>query len=694
LPRRDKDAKRQADNAYILRKSQHSRDIARDYPPPGDLARRKSCELDLRRFCESYFPNAFALPWCPDHLKAIGRLEEVTLRGGLFALAMPRGSGKTAISVRAAIWALLYGHRRFVCLVGATKKHAEEILKTIKTELTYNDELVRDFRQVCYPLVRLENNARKRVGQLFDGRQTRIEWTADRLTFPVLPAPALDGPDVGGSTVTVASITGALRGQSSTLHDGTILRPELVILDDPQTRESAASPQQNADRIATVKGDVLGMAGPGRKIAAVMPCTVIREADMASDLLDRKKNPEWSGQLTKMLYAFPADEGLWDRYWSIRGEAMEAGRGVGECNEFYAERREAMDLGALVAWPERFEPDEISGVQHAMNLLFRDRHAFFAEYQNEPLPPEGSQGVELSPDAILAKINRVPRRAVPAECGRLTAMIDVQQELLYFAVCAWEDDFTGAVIDYGTFPDQKRPYFALDDARETLSRLHPSAGIEGRIFAGLEAATELVLGREWPRADGAALKIERCLIDAGKWTDTILKFCRESKHAAILTPSHGQFFGPDSKPMREYRPEAGGRQGFHWRMPGAVGRRAVRHVNIDTNFYKSFVHGRLGVARGDRGSLSLFGSDPKAHRMLADHLTAEGCFPQISEKTGRRVEVWRLKPGRPDNHLFDCFVGCCVAASMQGVALAESTASAAPRRRRLSMAEMKAQRRP
>lgn len=36
-------------------------------------------------------------------------------------------------------------------------------------------------------------------------------------------------------------------------------------------------------------------------------------------------------------------------------------------------------------WPERFNHDELSAIQHAMNLKLQDEAAFFAEYQNEPL---------------------------------------------------------------------------------------------------------------------------------------------------------------------------------------------------------------------------------------------------------------------------------------------------------------------
>jgi len=63
-------------------------------------------------------------------------------------------------------------------------------------------------------------------------------------------------------------------------------------------------------------------------------------------------------------------------------------------------------------------------------------------------------------------------------------------------VAAWEDDFTGYVVDYGTFPDQKRPYFTLRDARHTLAAVTKASGLEGAIYAGLEKLTGDYLVRE------------------------------------------------------------------------------------------------------------------------------------------------------------------------------------------------------
>src|SRR6185295_15548526 len=143
---------------------------------------------------------------------------------------------------------------------------------------------------------------------------------------------------------------------------------------------------QCATRESILAGAVLGLSGPGKKIAGVMPCTVIRPGDMADRILDPGKHPEWNGERTKMVYVFPTNESLWQRYAEIRAESFRAGHEGREATEYYVQNREEMDLGAQVAWPERFNPDEQSAVQHAMNLKLQDEAAVHAEYQNTPLP--------------------------------------------------------------------------------------------------------------------------------------------------------------------------------------------------------------------------------------------------------------------------------------------------------------------
>ena len=681
MPYADQNKKRNASNAYSLDRSENRRDITAGYPEQGNMDLRIACERDFRLFCESYFPNAFYLAWGEEQLKAIEHMQRVVLEGGLFAFAMPRSTGKTALAVRASLWSLLYGHRRFVTLLAATEEQAKSLLAHFKAEIVDNETLARDFRQVCYPIGKLENNGRKAIGQLFDGEQTRITWKDDRLTFPIMPDWACDGANVGGSVIRVTGLTsGNIRGQSATLPSGEIIRPELVLLDDPQTRESAASPSQNATREAIIKGDVLGMSGPKKRIAALMACTVIRKDDMADLMLDRKRNPSWSGQKTKMVLSFPTSEKLWDEYKEIRIEDLESRQGTARCNEFYRLRQAEMDAGGSVSWSARFNEDEISAIQHAMNLrIERGEAAFFAEYQNEPIPDVEIYSEDMTAEQVMAKINGLHRGRVPERCNRVTAFIDVHGSLLFYLVAAWADDFTGYVIDYGAYPEQKRPYFTLRDAKNTLSAVVKGAGEEGQIRGGLENLTSSLLTRNWLRDDGVELKIERCLIDSGYSTDTVVEFCRSSPFGAILMPSKGLGITARQKPMREWPPRPGERGGLNWRLSAAKGSRGTRQAQHDANFWKTFVFARLSSAMGDRGCLSIYGSKPTDHRLLADHMTSE--YRTRTGGQGRELYEWSKRPN-VDNHLLDCLIGATVAASIQGVAMSETATKAGPKIKR------------
>ncbi|MGI5872103.1 MAG: terminase gpA endonuclease subunit [Bacillota bacterium] len=640
--------------------------------------RKAACERNFQLFCESYFPETYSLEWSPDHLKVIERIETAVLSGGLFALAMPRGSGKSTLAETAAIWSMVYGHREFVTLIGATESAALEMLDSIKTELEVNENLAADFPEVCYPIEQLDGIANRCAGQLFHGERTRITWTSNEIVLPTIK-----DSRASGIIVRVAGITGRVRGMKYKRADGRSVRPSLVIIDDPQTSESAGSLEQTRKRVRVLAGDILGLAGPGQKISGIMPCTIIRPGDMADIILNRNTHPDWNGEKTRMVYRFPTNMKLWEEYAEIRAEALRTEGNFQKATEFYLANREAMDAGAEVSWEARYNHDEVSALQHAMNLKFQDEAAFMSEYQNDPLPDDTADDSLLSVDEICAKINGLARRRVPLKCDRLTMFVDVQKALLFYVVIAWAEDFTGAVIDYGSWPDQHRHEYSLADANPSIQTLFPKAGFEGALYAALSALTDECLGREWEREDGAVLKIERALVDAnwGQSTDVVYQFCRQNVHAGVLLPSHGRYVGASSKPMTEYRKQPGDRLGLNWMMPNVAGKRAIRHVIYDSNYWKSFIHARLAVPLGDKGSLSLYGRLPGIHQLFAEHLTAE--YRVKTQGRGRWVDEWKLKPERSDNHWLDCTAGCAVCASMLGATLPEllSTARPAPRPR-------------
>ncbi len=652
------------------------RDIG-ELPEVVNAERKAKAERDFRFFCEQYFPQTFHLPWSPDHLKVVAKIELAVLEGGLFAMAMPRASGKTSLCETACLWALVYGHREFVALIGSDEEHAANMLESIKAELENSERLLEDFPEVVFPIHALAGIHQRAAGQLYQGKQTHIGWTARELVLPTIP-----GSKASGGIIRVAGITGRIRGMKHKRADGTSIRPSLVLIDDPQTDESARSPSQCATRERILAGAILGLAGPGKKIAGLMTLTVVRPDDMADRILDRDKHPQWQGERTKMVYAWPANEAMWARYTELWREGMRADRGIAEATAFYRAHREEMDEGAVIAWPERHHPDELSAIQHAIDLkLDRGEAAFWAEYQNEPLPEDVPDDDLLTADQIAGKANGHKRGEIPIGCTHLTMFIDVQAKALFWLVAAWEDDFAGCVIDYGTEPDQKAAYFTLRDVRRTLAMTAPRAGLEGAIYAGLERLTDRMIGKEWRRDDGAAVRIDRCLIDAnwGQSSDVVYQFCRQSKYAGVVMPSHGRYVGASSIPFSDYKRKRGDRVGLNWRIPVVKGRRAVRHVVFDTNYWKSFVHARFAVAMGDPGCLALFGSKAEQHRLLAEHLTSE--YRVKTEGRGRTVDEWKLRADGLDNHWLDCLVGCAVAASLQGAALFGTDLQPAPKRR-------------
>ena len=666
-------------DSHRRRTAERQRDISTSgreigpLPKVANRRRRKKCERSLRAYCETYRRETFNLKWSPDHLRVIKKLEAAILGGGLVAIAMPRGTGKTSLCEAAAEWAILYGHRRFLVIIGATEEAAAESLDSIKMEIEENELLLADFPETCYPVVRLEGINNRANGQTLAGERTRISWTAKEVVFPTVP-----GAKSSGARIRVAGITGRIRGMKAKDASGQTIRPDFVLPDDPQTDESARMLGQNVERVRLLAGAVLGLAGPGVKISGVMPCTVIHPEDMADQMLDRQKHPEWNGERTKMVYRWPTDAALWDQYAKLRADGMRAGDEGAAATAFYRENRTAMDAGAEVAWPERFLSDELSSIQHAFNLRQRDERAFMAECQNDPLPAAGVIATGLTAEQVAAKVSTLPRRTAPRATSRVTAFVDVGAHLLWYMVVAWDERFGGTVIDYGAYPEQGRDYFAKADARPGLQDLPAVRGqaADAAIYAALTATVGAVCGGRYRQEEtGAEMAVERCLVDAnwGPATDLVYDFCRRSPHAAVLTPSHGKFIGASSAPMSAWAPKEGEKPGWNWRLSAPTAKRG-RRVVFDANGFKTFAADRVRTPDGAAGCLRIHApAEGGNHRMLADHFAAE--YPvTVAPVGGRAVEEWKLKVNR-DNDWWDCLVGNCVAASVAGLEWSAAIAS-------------------
>ena len=697
------------------RKARHREKITRmgqevgTIPPVADPARRAAAEGSFRVFCETYFGLIFFLPWSKDLLRVIDKIERVVIDGETFAVAMPRGSGKTRLCQAAALWAILTGKHPFVVVIGAVAGQSVDAIRWFKSALSTNDLLGADFPEACYPIRLLDNEARKCMGQRHGGQRTAITWATDRIVLPTIK-----GSKASGFCILARSLEGHILGLSLTLPDGRVVRPTLALCDDPQTPESARSQGpagQTTYRLQVINQSVQALAGPGRPTAILVPCTVIEHGDLADQLLAM---PNYRGERTKRVYHWPANKALWEEYRELREQLMRSGESMDEATEFYrlrratcgrrmdsepaacgvcARRGECMDCGAQVDWADRLDdPRNLSAVQAAMHGLYKYGVAgFAAEFQNDPLT--GAPGlVVLTPDVCASRLNGRPWGEVPLACTELTMGVDVQQSSLWYVVMAWEPNFTGYVVDYGIWPPQNRAIVTAGEVAEgpnSLQAQYTNLGNEGTIQAGLEEFVALSLNRTFPVAGAGSevRRITRLLVDSGKWTSTI-QAVKHSVGGATMLLSKGDGITAGKEPMERRRKKPGeGRHGPGFYEPSTRGTREFRYVMVDTNQWKQNLQDGFLTAPGDPGSLTIFGDKKEQHALFAAHVANSERWA-LTHGKGRFVHEYTELPSRPDNHWFDAAVLACVAASYQGIKRpgeAESSSHGAKPRVRMSM---------
>lgn len=678
------------------------RDIG-ELPAARDPKRKRAAGKGLQVFIETYLMGLFSVrgnhwPWSETHREAMRRAEAAVFEGKLFAIAMPRGNGKTSLIKAGMLWAVLYGYRRWVCTLAATAPKAAAIIQDVQMILETNARLQADFPEVCFPIQKLERITNRQRGQTYKGQPTRMVWNADEIVLPNIPK-----SKAAGNIITATGFDGAgVRGQVRVTPDGHQLRPDLVFIDDPQTDESAKSVFQTAERLNLLNGAVLEMGPPGIPLAGLMTVTVIREGDLADTSL---KDPRWNGVRSPMLVKFPlhiattpADvphNDLWDKY----GALLSAGR-VDEARELYAGHRclpecepildkprpcqtcpireTCMDAEAVVSWLHRKFPDDLSPIQHALDRHIRNPGLFAAEMQQSPLSTL-TTGARIMPEQLSRRVSGLPMCHVPPEATVVTAGVDVHDEILYWCVCAFEPDFTGQVIQYGTYPEQTSRWFRQSSPPRPMSREFPGQDKDGVIAAGLERLIGVMLHHEFEKHLGGSkfpVAIECMFVDRG-YKPKLVNQVRRKLASPVMHASLGLPLRATNKPIAAYQRKPGWRIGDNWYQPSVKGTNEYPHVCIDTNYWKTFVHRALSVAPGTRGALTLYGTPAMAaeHESFADHVAGAEYFTEVFAN-GRVVCEYKPFPHRPDNHWFDTLVMATVAASMCGCKPAVERAAA------------------
>jgi len=420
--------------------------------------------------------------------------------------------------------------------------------------------------------------------------------------------------------------------------DGTLVRPDFVIPDDVQTRSAAMSDLQTARLEKIILGDVMGLAGHDKAIAAVMPCTVIEKGDLSDRFLNHDLHPEWRGHRTKLVYAWPDNEELWDKYKEIKREEALNVEGSDRSTTFYRDNRSEMDKGAKVASEHMHDDQEISAIQHAYNLLMRvGESAFMAEYQNDP-QKESHSTYELTVSRVAANLNGMKRGAVSTQHGIVTVGADINRAGINWVANSFDQHMTGNVIDYGKVPERGSLW-------ETNASKRDIALAIGR---GLESLTQMM--------ENAAYNPRVILVDRGYEPDTVHAFAEKRKATFMIMPSLGfnavkyvvrlnQIIGQPKEMCHEYKS-----------LKGSI-------VGHNACYWREIVQRAFLTDPGTLGSCSLYGDSKVVHLKFADEICNEVLRQKYNTDYGTRWE-WEEK-GVHDK--LDALVLTYVGASMIGI---------------------------
>lgn len=590
------------------------RDIKIDYSRQ-NKKRRARCRTRPDLFCRTYFKDIFYNPFTPDQKVMVDELKHRFLYGGRKAIAAERGGGKSSITKVVAIWAMLYGWSDWIVIVGANSTDAQSRLKDIKAMLEFNDLLRDDFPEVCDPIRALEGSPQRASSQTAGGERTRLVWSRDEIVLP-----RVKGSSAAGSIITARGIDSAIRGLVRAEK-----RPGVIICDDIETRASAASMVDTANRKQTLEKDIVGLAGPGESIAIFLLCTIINRRCLAWEYTDPKKQPAWSGIRQKWIKRMPKATELWDKYVEMRQQDIVDGDpDARRAFRFYKKNRKAMDAGAIVSNKNRFNSEisvdgsalELSSLQSAYNLIADGGWDFFrCEYQNDPPDDDYAETSGLTSRVIQERCNGIARGVIPGWAEYITAGIDVMGRLFYWVVIAWKKGLIGHVVDYGTEPIESPTSGKLTDPKN-------KSAVESAVLAALLSWRDWELANGWKPETGETLRhVDQVCVDAG-WMDTavynFVKSAGDKKYRAVkgLGSSSPAAYRSPRKASRDRILGNNYFGSFQYKDK-------VWLWSLNSDYWKQTTQNAFLTPIGKPGSLTIFGDDPYKHKGYGRQIVAE-----------------------------------------------------------------------
>jgi hypothetical protein len=649
-------------------------------PKPQDPAHRALLETDVFEWLRWYFgadagPGAdiFTEPFQQHHIGMIQAIEDATVHAGDQAIAAPRGEGKSTIAECVTIYNILQGKAPFVVLLAATANDATNSLGSMKQYIARSDRLLADYPEVCVPVRDVDstpNRAHSCVvhGDDFPFTHARFQWSGDEISMPMVP-----GSVSAGAIIATRGLDAAIRG----LKKGKV-RPSLAIIDDPDTENTARSPEQAKKLSNRIERGIALLAPKGKRMSRVMLTTTQTQTCVSATFTDPKLKPSWKGKRFAFLQKKPDKEEMWSvEYIAIRQQGMTEGDEFGRrAHAFYLAHREEMDAGAVVANPFSYDgrtlPDgsqlQVSAIQRYYDFVADNgEEAALCELQNNPPDEAKVQESGITPSRIQCQVSGYPRRIIPPGCIVLTQGIDVNKSYCHWVVRSWRPEptgyATGFAIDYGI----TEVYGTTRGSDEGLD--------EARVRALHVRRAEMT---EYPYQfeTGEILEPQLNLIDS-KWRkEAVFRFCDEAGWGWYPAVGYGRSSGcagPNFREPVKSNPD----KVMSWQAFSAPRSDGGWMIHINADHYKAWEHDRWMSDPRRPGALLLFGepgrgthrsemsSDEKGHLSYAHHICAE---IEVEEPVrGIMKRYWKEKSH--NNHWLDASYRASCAAAMCGIRL-------------------------
>ena len=612
--------------------------------------RRKKYESDPVAWLKYYLPQAYTQKFQQPHLAIIDGALNAQASRGRFVVAAERGIGKSTVLWGLVLYFILTGKEQFPVCIGWAQNSAGRALRFWRAALAFNDRLAADYPEYCQPFVWAKGSGFKVATAIWEDTGepvgAQLNFGENMIVFP----------DNKGC-IGCESINGNPRGLNHPTLDGSIIRPTLVLLDDPQSRGVAKSAPQTESVIQVIDGDVAGLGQASKKLPILMSGNCIVPYDVMHHYLE---HDEWQAIRIPRILAWPGDFDdpgsktriRWDEWNRIRIEGLQSRDGGKACRAYYKEHRTSMVEGMKVSNALGFDkrksqPDALYAAMESYYVM--GHHAFHAERQQNPVSMIQSS-YELRVETILSRQSGYARLHAPE--GTIVVMgVDINYVGFNWAcVAADPNSQTRYVLAHGQWPARGEmiPRGCTDDQARLLIRKY------------MAQFTSEVINPMTIQSGKTTSKVGTVAWDAssGKWQDSIA-------YAIKAISTHAQMFALKAFGSKTYRPRIGDlRQGNGWHV--SMFPRIGRVLVINSDYWRENMQRGFLVEPSEPGAISLYEPDIEGmHRSLASQIVSERLIEKVvTDKT--EVYNFMRTPGMPNDRA-DALVYACALTGYEGI---------------------------